>query len=468
MKFNNWGQLLIILLIGIISGNDSYSKSIPKNTQVMGHLKWNGIKVTGFPNKIKVTSMEEPSFLALVDVDLLGKYSVNLPIGSYTISPHKNYHWMGEEYIRINNKTSLVFVTVQSNQDVTAPTLKLNAIQAPSFIIEKGILHDFNETKKPILDNFIKVYLEYFEIPGASLALIKNGKIIYSNTYGVKNSITKELVDDETLFEAGSVTKPAFAFSVLRLIEKGILLLDKPLYQYLSFDDVMHDDRYKLITTKNVLSHQSGLPNWAKRNEKHQFDLKFTPGIEFGYSGEGFEYLKRVVEHVTQKTISSILEDELIKPLKLKSTYFRKNNQTVKFSANGHIDNSPSEIRLFDSPMMAYSMKTNAKSFSTFILALRDEKGFKSTTYDDMFKIHSTRDDGVHWGLGFRIEQTPYGLVYGHSGSSSSGFISNFSFYEDLDMGYVIFTNSQMGGMLAIPLLTEFLITGNKKTLTLP
>jgi hypothetical protein len=105
-------------------------------------------------------------------------------------------------------------------------------------------------------------------------------------------------------------------------------------------------------------------------------------------------------------------------------------------------------------------MNTEAKSFSTFMLALRNKKGLKPEAYNEMFKIHSTREDGVHWGLGFQIENSPYGFVYGHSGSTGTGFICNFSFFQDLDMGYAFFTNSHMGGWLSIPLLTEFLITG--------
>jgi CubicO group peptidase (beta-lactamase class C family) len=246
----------------------------------------------------------------------------------------------------------------------------------------------------------------------------------------------------------------------MRLVEKGILDLDKPLYQYLPFEEVAHDDRYKLITARHVLSHQTGFPNWAERNEKGQFDLKFTPGTDFGYSGEGFEYLKRVVEHITQKDIGTILEEELLIPLHWKHVYFQGSKYVAEFAAHGHYDNSPTDIRLIKKPMMAYSMNTEAKSFSTFMLALRNKKGLKPETYKEMFKIHAPREDSVHWGLGFSIENSPYGLVYGHGGSTSSGFICNFSFFQAIDMGYVLFTNSHMGEWLAIPLLTEFLITG--------
>jgi hypothetical protein len=96
------------------------------------------------------------------------------------------------------------------------------------------------------------------------------------------------------------------------------------------------------------------------------------------------------------------------------------------------------------------------------MLALRNKKGLKNDTYNEMLSIQSTREDGVHWGLGFELNNTSFGLSYGHSGSTSSGFISNFTFFPKLDMGYVFFTNSNMGAMLSIPLLTQYLITGKK------
>src|SRR5204862_185296 len=134
------------------------------------------------------------------------------------------------------------------------------------------------------------------------------------------------------------------------------------------FEDLAHDDRYKLITARHVLSHQTGFPNWANRNEKGQFNLLFTPGTKFGYSGEAFEYLKRVVEYITKKDIGVILEEELINPLNLKNVYFEKNDYLLKVAANGHIDNTPKNLRLIDSPKVAYGMYTEAKSFAAFIL----------------------------------------------------------------------------------------------------
>lgn len=432
------------------------------SVEVSGKLIWEDKTITGFPAQLEITSTYDSTFSKEVPIDSLGGYKVRLVEGTYTLAPQKHYHWIGEEYIRINDQASKISLSLSAKKDVEAPPIKLTTIPWPDLMPEEGVLHNFTPEKALLLDEFIERHMAFFEIPGASIALIKKGELIYHKIYGVKNSITRAPIEDRTLFEAGSVTKPIFAFLVMRLSEKGIIDLDKPLFQYLPFEAVAHDERYKEITARLVLSHQTGFSNWPKRDEKGQFDLKFKPGTQFGYSGEAFEYLKRVVAHVTQRDISTLLQEELLSPLKWEHVYFQGGKEITQYAANGHYDYEPREIRHIKQPMMAYSMSTEAKSFSRFMLALRNRDLLMPETYEEMLTPISTRADGVQWSLGFRIENSPEGLVYGHSGSTSRGFICNFSFFEDLDLGYVMFTNSQMGGFLSIPLLTEFLVTGKK------
>lgn len=449
-----------LCLMGMYLGYVSCHAQTIDSVRLSGKLEWKDKSITGFPAQLEISSLDDATFSVKTDIDSLGRYAINLAVGEYSIAPARNYHWIGEEYIRIDDTQSKIALELLGAKEYQAPILELDTIAWPELMPDIGVLHDFTPEKEALLDEFIKVYLRFFEIPGASIALIKNGKLIYHNVYGAKNSINLEAIEKETLFEAGSTTKPVFGFVMMRLVEKGIMDLDKPLYQYLPFEDVAHDERYKLITARLVLSHQTGFPNWARRNEKGQFGLLFTPGTKFRYSGEAFEYLKRVVEHVSGKEMNTILEEELIVPLNWQGVYFTGNEQVSELSANGHYNNKPVAKRIIEKPMMAFSMLTEAKSFSTFMLALRNKEVLKSKTYKEFFKIHSTREDSVHWGLGIQIENSAQGLVYGHSGSTSRGFVCNFRYFKDLDMGYAIFTNSQMGGFLSLPLLRQFLITG--------
>ena len=443
-----------------------------ENTGIMnGTLKWEDEKIKRFPDKIRITSVKYPALQIQVPADTSGVYSVALPTEKYEVSPVWSFQRIGEDMFKIDKDVSKVIVQVKKNKIVNAPRLEFKTIGALDLIPDKGILFDFDDKKATLLDNFVKAYQEYYIIPGVSLALIKDGKVIYHKTYGVKNAYTNESVDDKTLFEAASITKTVFAFAVNRLAEKGIIDLDKPLYQYLPFDEIAYDDRYKVMTARHVLSHQTGLHNWALSERDGKLRLKFTPGTGYGYSGEGFEYLKRVVVKITGKDIESVLNEEVIQPLGLQNIFFSKNDYLAEVAANGHFENFPTRSTLPESPGMAWSMYSEALSFSKFVLALQNCTGLKSETYNEMFRFQSTlpldamrKKEGrdLHFGLGIALENTPFGFLFEHGGNNGD-FQCQFMMFRDLNMGFVIFTNSDSGGKLAYEDITKLLITGKPR-----
>jgi len=129
-------------------------------------------------------------------------------------------------------------------------------------------------------------------VPGLSLIIIEDAKIILQKNLGLKNSQKKDPINEGTLFKAASLSKPVFTYGVLKLVENGKLDLDTPLVKYLSLCDVKNDERVNSITARMVLTHTSGLPNLRPKNEA--LKIYFEPGTRFNYSGEGFLYLQRV------------------------------------------------------------------------------------------------------------------------------------------------------------------------------
>lgn len=148
------------------------------------------------------------------------------------------------------------------------------------------------------LEQMVPHLMTEADIPGLSIALIRDSKMIWSHGFGVTNSETKALVNANTVFEAASLTKPVFAYAVLKLVDSGKLDLDTPLVKYLPGKyDVGDDPRLEQITARHVLSHTTGFPNWRPRGSQ-TIKIHFVPGHHFSYSGEGFVYLSRVVEHI--------------------------------------------------------------------------------------------------------------------------------------------------------------------------
>ncbi len=435
--------------------------------KLSGRLAWKDKTIKGYPNNIRFTSTTNPSLWTQASVDSTGIYQIDLPAGEYTISSAQKFYNQDNKAFRIDTKNSQQKVTVSDNNTITAPVITLSIVPELDLIAKKGILHEFDDNKEALVDQFIKAYQEYYQIPGVSLALIKDGKLAYHQTYGVKNAYTEEKVDETTLFEAASITKPVFGFAVMRLVERGEIDLDKPLYEYLPFEDIAHDERYKLITARHVLTHKTGFPNWAWMNEDGKLDIKFTPGTNYNYSGEGFEYLKRVVAHITKKDINVLLKEEALTPLGLEHTYFEKNDYLKKVVANGHFDNMATRTQLPDRAGMAWSMHTEAKIFTNFLLGLSTKKGLKPETYKQMFNIETEipKDKGEnrpgweeYFGLSIHMEKTPFGNTFGHGGNNGD-FKCLARMYQDLNMGFVVFTNSDKGDQLYNALI-EFLITG--------
>lgn len=433
-----------------------------KIAEVEGNVSWENDSITEMPDRIALVNKNDNKQWSVAIVDSLGNYRTQLPEGDYITKPF----WEFRSDYRIDIDKSQSAFQVKENGTQNA-NMVLKTKSPLNLIPETGFLKDFDPNSPEKLDNFIKAYQEYYVIPGVSLAIIKDGKVAYHKTYGNQNAVTRKAVNDKTLFEAASITKPVFGFAVCRLAEKGVIDLDKPLHTYLPFEDIAHDERYKLITARHVLTHKTGFPNWAYNNDDGKIDIKFTPGTDYGYSGEGFEYLKRVVNKITGKNVEAIVQEEVLTPLGIENTYFSENEYMKTHASNGHYGRNPSPKNLPQGPGMAWSMHTEANTFSNFALGLLERKGLKTETYEDMFKKHTKVDDDEAkdgWeyfvGLGIALEKTPFGPAFGHGGNNGD-FKCQFKVFEDLNAGYIIFTNSNHGDDLH-QALEEFLITGKQ------
>ncbi len=116
------------------------------------------------------------------------------------------------------------------------------------------------------------------DIPGLTMAVVQDGRTVWSRAFGTVNDSARTPLDTATVFEAASMSKPVFAYLVLRLAERGGFDLDRPLYEMVDYPRLAHDERSRLITGRIVLSHGTGLPNWGGDTLR----LGFTPGTSDG------------------------------------------------------------------------------------------------------------------------------------------------------------------------------------------
>jgi len=433
---------------------------------ISGKLIWDRPMNERLPLEVRLTSAKNPRLWVEVETDSNGVYKAMLLPGQYLVSlPEQYFNTDGKIFSTGLNKP--ININTSTGKIAWVPTIMVSGAEVEDLIPEKGIMHDPSANLEKEVDNFIQLYMKMCEIPGVSVALIKDGKMVYHKVFGVKNTLTGDKVDKGTLFEAASITKPVFAFAVQRLAERGIIDLDKPLYEYLPYPDIAYDERYKLITAKHVLTHRTGFPNWRSMNPDGKLNLKFTPGTGYGYSGEGFEYLKKVVERITGKNVEQVLQQEVIELMGLHHTFFSRNDSLAKVVSAGHYQMLPTGGDLPESPGMAYSMHTEAGIFTRFMLYLLEQKGLTGESYARMFSKHSEYNfepgderpqTPTYMGMSLEIRETPFGKSFGHGGNNGD-FKCVFEVYKDLKMGYVIFTNSDAADPL-LRAMRMFLVEG--------
>ena len=139
--------------------------------------------------------------------------------------------------------------------------------------------------------------MEETRVPGLSIAVVRDARLRWRRGFGLRRAGSDQRVDNNTVFEVGSVSKTVFAYAVDGFSERGVLDLDTPLTRYTTLRILDNDPRLDLITARHVLSHTSGLQNW--RSEREPLSIHFTPGERYLYSGEGYNYLQSVVTQLT-------------------------------------------------------------------------------------------------------------------------------------------------------------------------
>lgn len=453
---------------------------IPKSTptgSLHGKVSIQDTTFSRFQPTLLLTSVEDPKLWVKAIVDTEGNYEATLPVGTYRIELLNPL--TADLFIDTFNlhpkrwqMPTLMLAGVLEAKNVEIPVIDLNTQTLPSDLYTgRGLLLE-NKLDTERMDAFIETYQEYFGIPGISVALIKDGKVVYHKARGVKNVETQESLTDKTVFEAASITKSVFAIIVMRLAERGMIDLDAPLYEYLPFPNLELDDRYRLMTARIVLNHRTGLPNWAfwppgSAEQGGDLSLAFSPGERFQYSGEGMNYLGRVVAQITGKSVSQLFKEEIATPFGLKNTYFTFDS-SIADASRGHYQNLPrfKKRTAVDSP--ASSMWAEASDFSNFVIGLMNEehlskKGYQQI-YTPQYQIPDNEklyDSGLPQGVanGFFVQETEYGKMLGHGGNNVD-FESKFGYLKDKQMGFVVFTNNNMGDEF-IRLLELFLFRGD-------
>jgi len=303
----------------------------------------------------------------------------------------------------------------------------------------------------PILEQLIPTLMREADVPGLAIALIEAATVVWEHSFGVKSKEARDPIENDTIFRVASLSKPVFAYGVLQLCEKGVLQLDTPLSEYFpiaytedGFDS--GDPRLKLVTLRQVLSHSAGFGNWGKDELGR---INFTPGEKFFYAGEGYLYLQRVIEYLTNTPLDEYMKLHVLQPLGMHSSSFTWNDHLAHRIARGHGKRYiETEIR-WTEPNAAYSLCSTVPDMSMFLMDMMrskesDANHLSKKKLDGMISPQISLNQTLSWGLGWGIEKTTHGEYFwqwGDLGDYTGFALASRAACE----GLVILTNSENG-----------------------
>ena len=303
------------------------------------------------------------------------------------------------------------------------------------------------------LNKEIEEILDKTNLPGLSFAIIDQNKVVFYNTYGFRKFEEqkdgafkgKKKVNKKTVFEACSLSKNFFAFAVHKLVDNGRLKLDTPMHHYLAYPRLEHDERYKKITPRMILTHSSGIENWAYYNHPDTLEIVGEPGENFVYSGEGYMYLARVVEKILGKPIERYMEELVFEPLNLKNTYSVYKGRTPNNYSTGH--NSfryPFPKEKNKNPNIAGLISTTAKDYAELLIAFFSGKHLSQSRMYELTRTGKMVGEGQYFGPGFAVGCYRGDTLLFQLGDNDK--FKAFGLYsKNRKSGYVFFTNGERG-----------------------
>jgi len=305
------------------------------------------------------------------------------------------------------------------------------------------------------LDNTqeLETWLKENNVPVLGLGLINKGKLQEIKVLG--DLKLGEKAPYNTIFNVASLTKPVTAMVALKLASLNKWNLDEPIYKYWTDPDLKNDDRIKQLTTRHILSHQTGFPNW--RNKKLEFE--FIPGTQYQYSGEGFEYLRKALEKKFKKTLNQLATELIFEPLKMNDTkYFwdEFTNETrvaLGFDKEGNVY----ETYKRKTENAADDLLTTIKDYGSFLISVMNGENLSDKIFKEMQSNQVPTKNGKHFGLGFEKYDFKDGNFALSHGGADKGVQTIVFIFPKTKQGILIFTNVDDGYKVYKKLLTHYL-----------
>ncbi len=349
--------------------------------------------------------------------------------------------------------------------------------------VDKEILSEINFIENGLIKNIqikgdsvhrfnIQERMDHYKVPGVSIAVVENGKIRWAKGYGYANTETGTKVDVNTLFQAGSISKPLAALSALKLFENGSLELNKDVNYYLK-DWQIPENKFTLtekVTIEKLLTHTAGMtvhgfPGY-KQTDKFpdiidvlngngntpKIVVDTLPGSIWRYSGGGYSVMEKVVEDVSGLKLDEYMSKNILLPIGMKKSTYQQpiskewqNNISAAYNSDGKLidglwNNYPEQA--------AAGLWTTPSDLALYCIEIQNiaqgkkDGLLKKETVQKMLTKHKN-----DWGLGPSLKNEKDSLIFGHGGKNA-GFTNDMSAYAYHGNAVIVMTNADNGGMI--------------------
>jgi len=328
--------------------------------------------------------------------------------------------------------------------------------------------------------------MKQLNVPGVSIAVIHNGKIEWARGFGVRNNEGAP-VGPETMFQAGSISKPLAAMAALRLVQEGKLALDADINTYLTSWKIPSDPiaQGKSITLRELLTHTAGttvhgFPGYASTDPVPTLVQVLngekpanTPAIrseqppmkQWKYSGGGYTIMQQALIDVTHERFPKLLHDTVLAPIGMtRSTYEQPLPQALRDNAATpyRADGKPVEGGAHTYPEMAAAgLWTTPTDLAKYVIEVEQSLDGKANHVLNVDMTRQMLTPGMgKWGLGVGIDGADANPYFSHGGANE-GFRNNFVANEKSGEGAVVMTNGDNGGGLADEVLRSVAVEYN-------
>jgi len=323
----------------------------------------------------------------------------------------------------------------------------------------------------------IEERMEHHRVPGVSVAVVNEGKLCWAKGYGVANTENARLVSNETLFQAGSISKPVAALAALKLVDEGKIDLDEDVNLYLKNWKVPENEltRKEKVTLRRLLTHTGGLtvhgfPGYSQTDDlpttiqvldgkgnTAPIQVDTVPGTAWRYSGGGYTVIQQLVEDVSGVPFAEYLTEIILGPMGMKKSTFEQPlpRELHPFASaaynrmgkviDGYWHNYPEKA--------AAGLWTTPADLAIYCMEIQQivagkENGILSPR---IVKEMLTQHQG-DWGLGPSLDGENDELVFQHGGKNA-GFSNDMFAYANRGQAVIVMTSGDNGIQLAAEIM---------------